>query len=123
MVEGEKKSYEFPDGFNLSLDSSSLAEILITGALTPTTEPASQQQHLGIADLIQRAVASCDVDLRGVLIGNVVLCGGTSLIPGVVDRLSLELSKYFSPVRRFFLFVFLSFSFYVLLFLAVYSFL
>lgn len=45
------------------------------------------------------AISSCDPDLRGVLMGNVVLTGGGSFFAGFADRLHTELTRQFQIVR------------------------
>lgn len=45
------------------------------------------------------AIHSCDPDLRGVLMGNVVLTGGGSFFAGFADRLHTELTRQFQIVR------------------------
>lgn len=47
----------------------------------------------GIADLAVASIEAADVDLRASLAHNVVLTGGTSLIPGLNDRLMAEWNK------------------------------
>ncbi|CCE64609.1 hypothetical protein TPHA_0I01030 [Tetrapisispora phaffii CBS 4417] len=47
----------------------------------------------GIVDLIESSINAADVDLRTSLAHNVVLTGGTSCIPGLSDRILLELNK------------------------------
>lgn len=51
-----------------------------------------------IPNLIMSSISQCDLDLRQVLIGNVVLTGGGSLFSGFADRLSLEMSRHFQHV-------------------------
>ena len=45
-----------------------------------------------LTQLIRQSLSNVDVDLRGVLLGNIVVTGGTSLIPGFVDRLYNEIA-------------------------------
>lgn len=47
---------------------------------------------LGIVDLIYASMMESDVDIRASLAHNVVLTGGTSLIPGISDRIMSELN-------------------------------
>ncbi|CCC68690.1 hypothetical protein NCAS_0B06060 [Naumovozyma castellii] len=47
----------------------------------------------GLADLVYSAIIKSDVDLRASLAHNVVLTGGSSSIPGLSDRLILELNR------------------------------
>lgn len=46
-----------------------------------------------IPALISQALTACDPDLRQVLLGNIVLTGGGSLLSGLPDRLQNELSR------------------------------
>lgn len=48
--------------------------------------------------LIMSSIHSCDPDLRGVLMGNVVLTGGGSFFAGFADRLAAELQRQFPVV-------------------------
>lgn len=51
-----------------------------------------------IPSLILEAFRTCDPELRQVLMGNVVLTGGGSLLNGFSERLASELSRSFSHV-------------------------
>ncbi|SPO29071.1 related to ACT1 - actin [Ustilago trichophora] len=46
---------------------------------------------VGLADMVLSSINAVDVDSRPSLFGNIVLVGGSSLIPGLTDRLSYEL--------------------------------
>ena len=52
-----------------------------------------------MAEGIHRAISGCDVDLRGAMALNVVVCGGGSLASGIIERLGLELSRWYSPSK------------------------
>lgn len=52
-----------------------------------------------IPALISSALSACDPDLRQVLLGNIVLTGGGSMLSGFADRLSSELQRNVSHVR------------------------
>ena len=84
------KSYEFPDGANFNFQVCPIGENLFL---------TLDENSLGLSDLIHKSISSCDVDLRGQLISNIVICGGGSLIPGLIDRLSIDLSKHYSPSK------------------------
>ncbi|KAI0986319.1 hypothetical protein GJ496_005527 [Pomphorhynchus laevis] len=47
---------------------------------------------IDLASMINSSVRLCDVDVRLPLYSNIFVVGGVSLIPGIVDRLSYELS-------------------------------
>ncbi|XP_065160825.1 uncharacterized protein [Atheta coriaria] len=45
----------------------------------------------GLDVMICKCIAKCDEQIRDVLRANIVVCGGTSLLPGLVERLKKEL--------------------------------
>lgn len=51
----------------------------------------------GIHHLIDGCIKSCDIDCRQDLLSNIILAGGTSLIPGFPERLSKELGDLLGP--------------------------
>eukprot|EP00002_Diphylleia_rotans_P018809 TRINITY_DN3641_c0_g1_i1.p1 TRINITY_DN3641_c0_g1~~TRINITY_DN3641_c0_g1_i1.p1 ORF type:complete len:1371 (+),score=278.16 TRINITY_DN3641_c0_g1_i1:55-4167(+) len=56
----------------------------------------------GVADMVGRAISSCDIHLRREICQNIVLSGGTTLLPGFADRLQFELKEKYPqlpPVR------------------------
>ncbi|KAJ1021161.1 hypothetical protein NDA16_003947 [Ustilago loliicola] len=52
---------------------------------------AGGKASVGLADMVLSSINAVDVDSRPSLFGNIVLVGGSSLIPGLTDRLSYEL--------------------------------
>ena len=46
----------------------------------------------GICETSYNSIMKCDVDIRKDLYGNVVLSGGTSMFPGIADRMQKELT-------------------------------
>merc|ERR1712083_706780 len=46
----------------------------------------------GLASMLLEAVNGCDVDIRTQCMRNVIVCGGQSLIKGLIERLGKELS-------------------------------
>lgn len=52
---------------------------------------AGGKASVGLADMVLSSINAVDVDSRPSLFGNIVLVGGSSLIPGLSDRLSYEL--------------------------------
>lgn len=78
--------YELPDGNVVSMDADdgiSIADDMFT---------TSGTYMISLPELAFRSVSNCDVDCRRDLFGGVVLTGGTSLIPGTVERFSRELA-------------------------------
>ncbi|MFX1251898.1 MAG: actin, cytoplasmic 2 [Promethearchaeota archaeon] len=45
-------------------------------------------------EAIHSAIQSCDIDMRQELYSNIILVGGSSLIPGLKERLHLELQRH-----------------------------
>jgi actin-related protein 4 len=52
-----------------------------------------------VPDLVRAAVNAVDTDLRGNLLANVVVTGGTSLVRGFTERLHTELSSMYPAMR------------------------
>ncbi|GAA5965870.1 hypothetical protein JCM8115_000728, partial [Rhodotorula mucilaginosa] len=109
------RSFEFPDGYNtyLGVPRLSVPEILFnpqahlpqeftTRVLPPSastipSHPPSALQPL--SNLIRATLSQVDPDLQATLLANVVVTGGTTLIPGFVDRLSAELGTIAPGVK------------------------
>ena len=53
----------------------------------------SLSQAVSIPQLVAAALKSTDVDLHPTLLQNIVVVGGTTLIPGFLDRLNWELAR------------------------------
>ncbi|EST08220.1 Actin-related protein [Kalmanozyma brasiliensis GHG001] len=111
------RMYEFPDGYNdaFGVERLRAPEVLFTPTLwsgvsspesgavlhpssTPSTENgagaesvAGGKAAVGLADMVLSSINAVDVDSRPSLFGNIVLVGGSSLLPGLSDRLSYEL--------------------------------
>ena len=77
--------YELPDGNVVSL--SATEGLSFADDLFVTTK-----SMISLPELAFRAVSNCDVDCRRDLFGGVVVTGGTSLIPGALERFSRELA-------------------------------
>ncbi|ELR15353.1 Actin subfamily protein [Acanthamoeba castellanii str. Neff] len=68
----------------------------VTSASAPP-RPCSQPSFLGmesagIHETTYNSIMKCDVDIRKDLYGNVVLSGGTTMFPGIADRMQKELT-------------------------------
>ena len=68
----------------------------IADASIYTTPP---EAHLTIPALCKAALSAVDVDIRPHLLANVVLVGGTSLIPHLPDRINAELTRMYPSTR------------------------
>ena len=103
-------TYELPDGTKIDLSSPTgkdlcrLPELLFTEE-TPflsdsddSSRNAILQEHSTLSDLplhqlIHNSLSAVgDVDVRKELANNIVLCGGSSLLPGLEKRISLEVT-------------------------------
>eukprot|EP00957_Ditylum_brightwellii_P181808 13850099-Ditylum_brightwellii.AAC.1 len=52
------------------------------------------RDKVGIHKGIMSSISKCtDDDTRRNLLGNIVICGGTTLFPGLADRISCEVKK------------------------------
>ena len=49
-------------------------------------------EAVGIHDTTFNSIMKCDVDIRKDLYNNIVLSGGTTMFPGVADRMSKEIT-------------------------------
>lgn len=65
-------------------------EVLFRPSLLPDTHP--EHESSGIHEMVHKSISMCDKDLASELYGNVVLAGGTSMIPGLSFRMHQELS-------------------------------
>jgi len=88
--QGDSKTteYEMPDGQIVKIGSQQIK----------CPEALFKPQFLGkdfggVHQTAYNCVQKCDVDLRRVLFGNIILSGGTTMFPGLADRLSKEISQ------------------------------
>jgi len=59
------------------------------------------RQVSGVHDCIYDSILKSDFDIRTELCENIVLSGGTSLLPGFADRMKKELTALFPSSRKF----------------------
>lgn len=86
------KQYELPDGEVITIGAAQFKcpEVLF--------DPSRMGLETGgVHEILARAIMRSDMDVRREMYGNVVLSGGTSLIPGLPDRLAKELCNLASP--------------------------
>lgn len=99
-----KEAYELPDG-----------ELIVLGRERHRCPEALFQPLLlgketnGIHEMVVDSMRKCEIDIRRNLYGNVILSGGSSMFPGLSERLQEELSallpansrvKVFAPPER-----------------------
>jgi len=87
-VSGMEKTYTLPDGETLTIGAERFMapELLFNPGAIGSEENA-------LDELIYRAIQNCDVDLRRDLYANIVLSGGSTMFPGLKERLHKELTE------------------------------
>jgi actin-related protein len=82
-----EKSYELPDG-----------NVIVIGAERLIFPEVHLQPSLigkeasGVHDCTFQTIMKCDVDIRRDLYANIVLSGGTTMFPGIAERMTKELT-------------------------------
>jgi len=84
---GREKTYELPDGNLITLGSERFRcpEVLFQPSFVG-------KEASGIHDTTFQSIMKCDVDIRRNLYANIVISGGTTLFPGIGERMAKELS-------------------------------
>ncbi|MBW0509451.1 hypothetical protein O181_049166 [Austropuccinia psidii MF-1] len=110
------RTFEFPTGQLKQFDRNrfSIPEVFFNPSLAPpefadysiVKHPASTiptpdfASALALPQLIMKSITSCDVDVQAILNANIIVTGGSSLIPGLIERLDWEL-KSMAPAMKF----------------------
>lgn len=81
-----EKSYELPDGQIISIGNERFRcpEVLFQPSFI------GAESH-GIQEKLYNSIMKCDIDIRKDLYANIVLSGGSTMFPGIADRLSKEM--------------------------------
>ncbi|MBY9001637.1 MAG: actin family protein [Candidatus Heimdallarchaeota archaeon] len=87
-VSGMEKTYTLPDGETLTIG----AERFMAPELNFNPGAIGSEEN-PIDELIYRSIQNCDVDLRRDLYANIVLSGGSTMFPGLKERLHKELTE------------------------------
>ena len=94
------KTYEFPTGLAVPFTAQERASITerLFDPKAPVG-PSAPEHALTIPQMIKQAVDACDVDIRPILIANIVIVGGGSLLYGMTERIQNEVSQIWSGAK------------------------
>lgn len=87
------KQYELPDGQVIKIGAGRFKcpEVLFDPSRN------GMESGGGIHETVFKSIRRCDMDIRRDMFANVVLSGGTTVIPGMADRLLKELNSLTPP--------------------------
>ena len=87
-----EKQYELPDGNTIKIANERFRcpEVLFDPSLIGKEATGA---HIAVFDTIM----ACDVDIRKDLYSNIVLSGGTTMFPGIAERLTKEITALAPP--------------------------
>ena len=82
------KPYELPDGQVITVGNERFrcSEVLFQPSLVG-------MEDSGIHETTYNSIMKCDVDIRKELYGNIVLSGGSTMFPGIGERMSKEITQ------------------------------
>ncbi|CAF2709132.1 unnamed protein product, partial [Rotaria sp. Silwood2] len=83
-----EKNYELPDGQIIAIGNERFRcpEALFAPATLG-------REDNGIAEMVYNTIMKCDIDIRKELYSNIVLSGGTTMFPGIADRMQKEMTS------------------------------
>jgi len=90
-----EKTYELPDGNIVTVGNERFRcpEVLFDPSMIG-------KEASGIHDTTFQTIMKCDVDIRRDLYNNIVLSGGTTMFPGIGERLTKEITALAPPTMK-----------------------
>ena len=90
-----EKTFELPDGQVLTVGSERFR--CPEGLFNPSMVGMEAE---GIHSTTYNSIMRCDVDIRKELYGNIVLSGGSTMFPGIADRMTMEITALAPSVMK-----------------------